>query len=111
MIEILPGLALLFDVAHSPALDDDQRARILARLATRISKDGVLRVVAQSSRSQAANRDAARERFVELLRWALAEEAPRFETRVPRAQKVQRREEKVRRGAVKRHRGRVRGEE
>jgi len=82
MIEILPGLALpdeavsyvfsrsggpggqhvnkvssratlLFDVAHSPALDDDQRARILARLATRISKDGVLRVVAQSSRSQA----------------------------------------------------------
>lgn len=102
---------LLFDVAHSPALDDDQRARILGRLATRISKDGVLRVVAQSSRSQTANREAATARFAELLREALAEAAPRFGTRVPRTQKVRRREEKVRRGVVKRDRGRVRGEE
>ena len=102
---------LLFDVAHSPELTEAQRSRIMERLATRISKDGVLRVVAQSSRSQAANRDAARERFVELLRWALAEEAPRFETRVPRAEKVRRRVEKVQRGMLKRARGRVREEE
>lgn len=140
MIEILPGLALpeeavsfafsrsggpggqhvnkvssratlRFDVAHSPLLTEPQRTRLMERLATRISKDGVLRVVAQSSRSQVSNRDAARARFVELLRWALSEDAPRVETRVPRSEKVRRRAEKSRRGEVKRGRERVRGEE
>ena len=100
-------VTLYFDVAGSPSLDDDRRARILRRLATRISKDGILRVVCQQTRSQTANRVEAVERFARLLREALARRTPRRETKVPRGQKRRRVEDKRRRTAVKRGRGRV----
>src|SRR5664280_3566590 len=78
--KVATKVTLTFDVAASPSLTDAQRDRIRARLATRISKDGVLQVVSQRHRTQGANRAAALERFVELLRDALAEEAPRVPT-------------------------------
>jgi len=43
----------------------------MRRLATRIGKDGVLRIISQQTRSQAANREFAVERFVGLMRDAL----------------------------------------
>lgn len=65
-------VTLRFDVAGSAGLDEDQKRRIAARLGTRMSKEGVLRVVAQASRSQWENRETALARFVLLLRGALA---------------------------------------
>jgi ribosome-associated protein len=100
---------LRFDVAGSPSLSDEQRARLRRRLATRIGKDGVLRVTSQRERSQARNRAAAEERLVELLRAALAPVRPRRATRVPAAVRERRREGKRRRAEVKRLRAR-RGE-
>lgn len=93
---------LRFDVAGSPSLDPAQRARILDRLHTRISREGILRVVASRERSQRANRDAAIARFVELLAGALAREAPRVPTRVSRSAKARRVDAKKREGAKKR---------
>ncbi|HMC82356.1 MAG TPA: aminoacyl-tRNA hydrolase [Candidatus Polarisedimenticolia bacterium] len=62
-------VTLWFDVAGSPSLTAEQRSLIRSRLATRISKEGVLRVVSQQTRSQAANREAARRgRFEEKRR-------------------------------------------
>src|SRR5262245_37131442 len=43
---------LRFNVAASPSLSETQKHRLLTRLATRVSKDGVLRVVSQKYRSQ-----------------------------------------------------------
>jgi ribosome-associated protein len=83
-------VTLFFDVGRSPSLLPDQKARIHERLATRISKDGVLRVSCQVHRSQSANREEAVSRFVDLLRWALAEQAERKPTRVSRAAKQRR---------------------
>jgi ribosome-associated protein len=97
-------VTLTFDVAHSPSLSEAQRRRILERLATRITKDGVLQVTSQRHRTQGANREAAMERFVELLRWALAEEAPRVPTRVPRQARERRLDEKKRHSRTKRER-------
>jgi ribosome-associated protein len=62
---------LLFDVNRSRSLSDGQRARIRERLGTRISGGGILRVTSRRHRSQRANREAAEERFAELLREAL----------------------------------------
>lgn len=93
---------LRFDVASSPSLDPAQRARILERLRTRISREGILRVVASKERSQRANRDAAIARFVELLAGALAREAPRVPTRVSRSAKARRVDAKKKEGAKKR---------
>ncbi len=95
---------LLFDVVGSSSLSPDQKARILSRLATRVSRTGVLRVVSQATRSQAANRAAAIERFAELVRGALRREKPRAPTRVSRAEKIRRLESKRRRSRLKRNR-------
>jgi ribosome-associated protein len=76
-------ITLWFDVAGSRCLSDDQKRRIRTHLSTRISKTGVLRVVAQSSRSQIANRELAAERFVELIKEALQDTTPRKKTGIP----------------------------
>lgn len=93
---------LRFDVARSPSLSDEQRARILARLRTRITKDGVLAVASQRHRTQSANRSAALERLVELLREALRRRPVRKKTAIPRAAKERRLETKQRRSRIKR---------
>lgn len=85
---------LLFDLGSSRSLNPEQRARIEERLATRITKDGVVQVSSQRHRSREANRRAAIERFVDLLTGALEEEAPRVRTRVPKVQRRKRLESK-----------------
>ena len=100
-------VVLRFDVERSPSLAEPERALLRARLPTRIGKDGVLRVVSQRHRTQAQNREAARERFVELLRDALRPRRPRRATRPPRAAKERRLEGKRRHAERKRQRGRI----
>jgi ribosome-associated protein len=95
---------LRFDVAASPSLSDADKRRLLTRLATRISKDGVLRVVAQKSRSQTANRTAAVARFVALLQEALTPQPWRQKTTVSPAARQRRLAEKARRSALKQQR-------
>lgn len=99
-------VTLRFDVAASPSLEPEHKERLRERLATRISKAGVLRVSSQRHRTQAANREAARERFAELVREALEEEPERRKTRVPRAVHRRRLEDKRRRSRLKRQRSR-----
>ena len=97
-------VTLRFDLAASPSLTEEQKVRLAERLATRITRGGVLQVTSQRHRTQAANRDAAVERFVELVRGALREEAPRKKTKVPRAAQRRRLEEKRRHSDKKRDR-------
>jgi ribosome-associated protein len=92
------------DLAACSAFTPQQKARIRRRLTTRISRDGVLRVVASRHRTQRANREAATARLVELLTEALAKGKPRRRTGVPASAKRRRREEKIRRSQQKRDR-------
>ena len=85
-------------------LPEESRQRIRERLATRINRDGVLRVTSQSERSQLGNRDRALARMEELLRDALVEVKKRKRTRASRAQKERRLEEKKRRAEIKKGR-------
>jgi ribosome-associated protein len=93
-----------WDVAASPTLTDQQRERLLGRLATRLDGEGRLRIVASESRSQLRNREAATERLREVVAAALAVAKPRKRTRPSRAAKAARLEAKRRRAATKRER-------
>jgi ribosome-associated protein len=62
---------LRWDVGTSPALSDEQRSRLLARLRARLT-GGVLQISASEQRSQAQNRDAAERRLVAVVGAALA---------------------------------------
>src|SRR4028119_2204023 len=101
-------VTLRFDLQGSVALSEEQKARLSERLATRITRAGFLQVTSQKHRTQAENREAAVERFAELLREGLHEEAPRRPTKIPRAAKRRRVEAKRQRGQKKKERtGRI----
>lgn len=95
------------DLEATAALTPEQKTRLRERLATRISRGGILQVTSQRHRSQSANREAARERLGELLRQALAPEAPRRATRASRAARRRRLDAKRRRGEQKRLRSEI----
>ena len=95
---------LLFDVENSQSLTGSQKGRIMEKLATRINREGVLRVSSEKHRSQAMNRDAAIARFAELLDGALTVPKRRRKTRVSRSQKARRLESKKKRGQLKKDR-------
>jgi ribosome-associated protein len=99
-------VTLLFDVEASKSLSDRQRERIENELASRIGKDGILRVISQKHRTQKANREAALERFACLLADALKPRRRRKPTAVPREVKEGRLEAKRRRSRIKRERAR-----
>ena len=102
---------LLFDVAHSPSLTEEQRQRLLKRLAGRIDSEGILRVAAQSERSQLRNRQEAIERLQTLLRQALHIPKRRRRSKVPRWARERRLAEKRWRSETKRYRHKVRGDD
>lgn len=95
---------LRFDVAHSPSLSPEQKELIMRRLRTRIGKDGVLRVISQKTRSQAANRQLAVERFVELMQSALKPVPSRKKTKASKAAILRRLDKKNQRSILKRGR-------
>ncbi|HSE45424.1 MAG TPA: alternative ribosome rescue aminoacyl-tRNA hydrolase ArfB, partial [Gemmatimonadales bacterium] len=98
-------IELWWDLAASPSLDDESRARVRSRLATRLVDDGrLLRLVSSGSRSQAQNRAEVIERFRSVLAAALKEVKPRKRTRPTKASKEQRLQGKRRRGETKRQR-------
>ena len=97
-------VTVLFDVCGCSRLSDAQKRRILAMLANRADKNGVVRVVCQKHRTQRANRTAAVERLQQLLAEALKTRPVRIETAVPYSVRQQRLDQKRQRGLLKRQR-------
>lgn len=92
---------LVFDVATSPSLPRHLRDRALSRLGHRLV-DGRLRIAASEYRSQHRNREAARNRLVDVLTDALQPPAPpRRPTKPTRGSQERRLAGKKRRGDVK----------
>jgi ribosome-associated protein len=99
---------ILFDVSSSDSLSEEQRNRLLRRLAKRIDSEGILHIVARSHRSQLRNRQEAMERFVQVLQQGLRAPKRRVRSR-PSQQSVERRlARKRRRSETKKLRQRVR---
>jgi ribosome-associated protein len=99
-------ITLSFDVGMSPSLSEEQKKRIKVRLATRINKEGILRVVSQRTRSQEMNREDAVLKFASLLRAALIIQQPRIKTKLPAGAQLRRLEEKKKRTRIKKERSR-----
>lgn len=94
-------VTLHFNVLHSATLSDEQRLRILRKLKTRISARGILQISSQANRSQFANKEAVKKRFIELIQEALRRKPPRKKTQVPRAVKQKRLDHKKQHARLK----------
>ena len=92
---------IFWNVLSSRALDDAQRNRLREKLASRMTSDGSIRVVASDMRSQSRNRDLAEERLVDLVRRALIVPKKRRATKPTRASKEVRLESKKRHSTKK----------
>ena len=93
---------LVWNVAASEVLADEQRLLLLERLAGRLDGDGNLRVVVDTARSQAENRTEARLRLRAIVSAALHVRRARRPTHPTAASRVRRLEAKRRRAAAKR---------
>ena len=94
-----------FDFENCAALSPFHKDRIRRMLGRRMDRFGRLQITCQEHRTQLANRKAATERLVELLRQALTPPKPRKKTHVPYGQKQRRLESKKHRSKIKQTRG------
>jgi len=92
---------IFWNVLTSRALDDEQRSRLREKLASRLTSDGSVRVVASDMRSQSRNRELAEERLAELVRRALVVPKKRRATKPTKAAKEARLESKKRHSTKK----------
>lgn len=105
--KVATAVQLRFDVAHSPSLPDDVRARLMRLAGNRLTREGELVIEAKRFRTQERNRQDAVDRLVELIRRATEKPKPRVATRPTLASKKRRLESKKQRGEIKRGRGAV----
>jgi ribosome-associated protein len=99
--KVSSAVQLRFDVRNSPSLPNDVAVRLMRLAGKRLTKEGVIVIVAQAYRDQTRNRAEARERLFDLIREASVRPKPRRATKVPKAQKRQRLESKKHRSGIK----------
>ncbi|MFA7098329.1 MAG: alternative ribosome rescue aminoacyl-tRNA hydrolase ArfB, partial [Gammaproteobacteria bacterium] len=79
--KVATAVQLRFDVARSPSLPEDVRARLMALAGRRMTGEGVLVIDARRFRTQERNRQDALERLAELIRRAAQRPKPRRKTK------------------------------
>jgi ribosome-associated protein len=99
--KVATAVQLRFDVRRSPSLPDEVRARLRTLAGRRLTKDGVLVIVAHAHRTQERNRADALDRLLDLIRRAAERPIPRRKTRPPKSSKRERLESKKHRGRIK----------
>ncbi|MFC3024509.1 alternative ribosome rescue aminoacyl-tRNA hydrolase ArfB [Vibrio zhugei] len=104
--KVATAIHLRFDIAHS-TLPDVYKQRLLASNDSRLSKDGVLVIKAQSFRTQEQNREDAQKRLVEFIQAAMVVQKTRRPTRPTRASKIRRVDNKKKRSEKKSLRGKL----
>jgi ribosome-associated protein len=109
--KVSTAVELRFEAERSPNLPPPVKTRLRHIAGRRWTKDGAVVLQVDETRSQARNREIARERLVEMIRQATVVPKPRRPTKPTLASQRRRVEAKVKRGEVKSLRGSVRGEE
>jgi ribosome-associated protein len=102
--KVATAVELRFDPSRSPAIAPEVLARLRVVAGTRMTADGVLVIQARRYRTQAQNREDARERLRELLVQALTVPKRRKKTRPSAGAKERRVQQKKRRAETKKNR-------
>ena len=81
---------LYFDLKNSAVFNDDEKQKLLEFFTNRLTKDGILILACDESRSQFRNKALVTQRFIELIQEGLKENKKRIPTRIPRKVKKKR---------------------
>src|SRR5882672_5025109 len=99
--KVSSAVQLRFDARQSQSLPNDVALRLMRLAGKRLTKDGIIVIIAQQHRTQERNRSDARERLCDLIRQAAVKPVPRRPTKVPKAQRRVRLEGKKHRSTTK----------
>ena len=99
--KVATAVELRFEAERSPNLPDSVKRRLRRLAGRRWTKEGAVVIQVSGERSQARNRQLARDRLADLVRRATVKPKPRVKTGVSQAQKRKRLEAKRRRSSVK----------
>ena len=105
--KVSTAVELRFEAARSPNLPGPVKTRLRRLAGRKWTGDGAVILFVQDTRSQARNRELARERLAEMIKAALFVPKRRVKTRVSANQKRKRVDAKKKAGEVKRLRGKV----
>jgi ribosome-associated protein len=105
--KVATAVRLRFDAMNTAALTGDIKARLRVIAGRRMSKGGVIQIIAQRFASQERNREDARARLVAMISEAAERPLTRRPTRVSRTQKAKRLDSKNHRSRTKTLRGTV----
>jgi ribosome-associated protein len=105
--KVSTAVELRFEAARSPNLPDVVKRRLQRLAGRRWTKEGAVVIQVEETRSQARNREIARERLAELVRAATVVPKKRRPTRPTKGSVERRIKAKKVRGEVKGLRGRV----
>jgi ribosome-associated protein len=105
--KVSSAVELRFEAERSPNLPGPVKTRLRRLAGRRWTKDGALVIQCDETRSQARNRDIARDRLAELIREATKKPKRRIPTRPTLGSKKRRLKDKKVRGEVKALRGKV----
>ena len=109
--KVSTAVELRFEAGRSPHLTPQVKTRLKRLAGRRWTNEGTIVIQADETRSQARNRELARERLVELIQAALVVPKRRIATKPTYGSVKRRVTAKVQRGAVKVLRGRPEDEE
>ncbi|MEM1235550.1 MAG: alternative ribosome rescue aminoacyl-tRNA hydrolase ArfB [Pseudomonadota bacterium] len=105
--KVSSAVELRFEAARSPNLPQPVKTRLKRLAGRRWTQDGAVVIQVQETRSQARNREIARDRLRELIEKALIKPKRRIPTRPTQASKRRRLDAKTQRGEKKALRGKV----
>jgi ribosome-associated protein len=105
--KVSTAVELRFEAERSPNLPEPVKRRLRRVAGRRWTKEGAVVIQAEDTRSQARNREIARERLAELIRKACEKPKRRVPTRPTLGSKKRRLKSKKVRGEVKALRGKV----
>lgn len=108
--KVATAVELRFEAARSPSLPGPVKTRLKRLAGRRWTKDGALILQVDDTRSQARNRDIARDRLAELIRKSLVAPKRRIATKPTKGSVRRRLDAKSARSGVKALRGKVQDE-
>lgn len=102
--KVSTAVELRFDVRQTAALTEAMKLRLMRLAGSRMTKEGVLVIRADTHRTQEMNRKEARDRLIEMVREAATPPKPRIKTKPTKASRERRVDSKKKRATVKKMR-------
>lgn len=105
--KVATKVELYFDIPGSKILNDEEKELLIEKLATKISDEGILRLLSSEKRTQLENKEGVKKKFISLITKSFSKPKPRKKTRPSKASKEERIKDKKLVGEKKKNRAKI----